>query len=239
MNFGRLPYRSGSPDFLHDGEGLRVEVFEFGGDEGVEVVAVEVGLGGFGEVFLVVGGGVVTDGTTGEELHLLKNSFFHGGVVGFDDLPIVEAQDLVVVGVRQFMKDDGRVLEHLFTREKGGGVCDVDLLGEAGIIAAPREPSGTGVILHSGEFGVFVLEPNFHRLHLVELLFGQENTDALKVVGEHLDGFLSRLGILSSFKQGGVDVHGPPFDVLLHGLNPADFFGARVFLLIAKGKPDG
>ncbi len=115
----------------------------------------------------------------------------------------------------------------------------MDLLGKAGIVASPGEPSGTGVILHPGELGVFVLKPDFHLLHLGEFFLGQENADSLKVVGEHLHRFFSRLGMFSTFKKSGVDMHGPAFDVLLYRFDPADFFGRRFLRLVAKGKPGG
>lgn len=82
---GRLANGGRSPDCLHHLKGLGVEVAEFGGDEGVEIVPVEVGFGGFGEVFLMIGGGVVLSFAPGEGLDVLENAFFHGGVVSGDD----------------------------------------------------------------------------------------------------------------------------------------------------------
>jgi hypothetical protein len=45
--------------------------------------------------------------------------------------------------------------------------------------------------------------------------------------------------MLSVLKEGGINVHGPAFDFLLRGLNPADFFGTSVLLFITKGEPGG
>ena len=86
---------------------------------------------------------------------------------------------------------------------------------------------------------MFVFKPDFHLLHFGELLVGEENADALKVVGEHLEGFTPFFCMLSVLKEGGINVHGPAFDFLLHGLNPADFFGTSVLLFITKGEPGG
>ena len=113
----------------------------------------------------------------------------------------------------------------------------MNFFGETRVIATILEPTGTGVVLHCGELGMFVFEPDLHLLHFGELLFGKENADALKVVGEHLEGFASFFSMLSVFKKGGVNMHGPAFDILLHGLDPADFLGPRVLLFITKGEP--
>ena len=115
----------------------------------------------------------------------------------------------------------------------------MDFFRKTRVIATILEPAGTGVILHCGELGVFVFEPNFHFLHFSELLFGEENADALKVVGEHLEGFLSFFSMLSVFKKGRVNVHSPAFDVLLYWLNPADSLRPRFLLFITKGEPGG
>lgn len=115
----------------------------------------------------------------------------------------------------------------------------MDFFRKTRVIATILKPAGTGVILHCGELGVFVFEPNFHLLYFAELLFGEENADALKVVGEHLEGFLSFFSMLSVFKKRRVNVHGPAFDVLLYGLYPADSLRPRVLLFITKGEPGG
>jgi len=158
-------------------------VAEFGGDEGVKVVAVEVGFGGFSEVFLVVGGAVVADIAAGEELHFFEDAVFDGAVVGGDDFLFIEAEDLVVIGVGEFVKDDGGVLEKLVAGEKLSGAGDVDFLGEAGIVAAVFEPAGAGMVLHGGEFGVFVFDPNFHLFHFLQRFLWKKDGNSLEVIG--------------------------------------------------------
>ena len=54
-----LPLGSGSPYFRHEVEGDRVMFVQFGGNEGIKVIMIEVSLGAFGKVFLMIGAGVV------------------------------------------------------------------------------------------------------------------------------------------------------------------------------------
>ena len=99
------------------------------------------------------------------------------------------------------MKDNSGVFEHLIAGEKCGGIRDMNFFGETRVIATILEPTSTGVILHCGELGMFVFKPDFHLLHFGELLFGEENADALKVVGEHLEGFTPFFCMLSVLKE--------------------------------------
>ena len=228
-----------SPDFFHDLEGFGIVVAEFGGDEGVEVVAVEVGLGGFGEVFLMVGGGVVLCGATVEELYFFKDPFFDGRVVGGNDFLVVEAEDLVVIGVGQFVKNDGGVLEELAARVEVGSAGDVDFFGKAGIVATALQPSGAWVVLHGGQFGMLVLDPDLHFLHFAERLCGKEDGDSLQVICQHLEGLFSFVGMLAVFEKSGIDVNRPALDVSLYWFDPADFFGTWSVFFISEGNPGG
>ena len=110
-----LLYCSWPPDFFHYGEGFRVVLFKFCRNEWVEVVAVEVGFGGLSEIFLMVSCTVVTDNATGEKLNSFKNAFFHRGIIRCDDRLLAESENLIVVGMSQFMQDNRRVLEHLIS----------------------------------------------------------------------------------------------------------------------------
>lgn len=112
-------------------------------------------------------------------------------------------------------------------------------LCQAGIVAAAFEPTSAWMVLHSRKLGVLVLQPDFHFFHSGELLFGQEDADPLKVVGEHLNCFFTLFGVFAPFKKGGIHVNCPAFDVFLDGFNPADFFRLGFFFFVTKGKPRG
>ena len=105
-----LLHCSRPPDFFHDGERFWVVLFEFGRNEWIEVVTVEVGFGGLSEVFLVVGCAVVTDSTTGEQFDPFKDAFLHGGIIGRDDCLLAKSENLIVIGMSQFVQDNSGVL---------------------------------------------------------------------------------------------------------------------------------
>ena len=93
-----------------------VVLLEFGSHEWEEVVAIEVSFGAFSEVLLVVAQPVVADGLAGVQQHvfvpLARLRFFKRG----DDFRLIKAQELIVVGMRQFMQNHGGMLEHLLLR---------------------------------------------------------------------------------------------------------------------------
>lgn len=197
---------------------LGVVLFEFGADERVEVVAVEVGFGAFGEVFFVVGESVVADFLAVEEEDFFVGAGFLHGVVGGDDFRVIEGEDLVVVGVGEFVEDDGGVFEELEAGEQGFGVGDVDFFMEAWVVAVVFEPTDAGVVLHGAERRVVVFDPDFAGLEFCQGFSRDEDGDALEVVGEHLEGFGSHFGFGAAFEEGGVDVDRPAFEILFDGI---------------------
>ena len=65
--------------------------------EGVKVVAVEISLGPFSEVFLVIDRGISADPLTGVEEHFVIETGPHRLLVGRFDARFIEAKDLVVI----------------------------------------------------------------------------------------------------------------------------------------------
>lgn len=189
-----------------------MEGFEFAADEGVEVVGADVGFGHFGEVFLVVGEGVVS-GVVASDVHdVFELVGVAGAFEGFDDFGVVEAEELVVVGVGKLVEDDPGLVLFFSVVDEAGGAGDVDAFDHFGIVAVVLEPACTGVVLHGAEF-VFVVEVDFDGFEFVDGFFGEDEFDAVEFVGEDALGGLAEFGVFA-LEEGFVDVDSPAFDLL-------------------------
>ncbi len=78
-----------------------------------------------------------------------------------------------------------------------------------------------------------MFEPDLHLFHLGQGLFGEEDGNPLKMVGQHLDRLHAFFLVFATFEKGGIDMDGPTFDVFQHGFDPADFLRWGLVLLIA------
>jgi hypothetical protein len=95
------------------------------------------------------------------------------------------------------------------------------------------------MILHGTEGGMLVLDPDFALLEFRKWLALHEEGDAVEVVRQHAQTPASLFGVLA-LEESGVDVHGPPFDVLDHGIEAHALLGslglARLVVAILLGK---
>ena len=100
-----------SPDLFHDPVQVGVMLFKFCPNERVEVITIEISLGSFGEVFLVVCHGVVPDILAGKKHHPVITSRLLGLFVCGDDCRMLKGEELVMICVGELVKHDCRVLE--------------------------------------------------------------------------------------------------------------------------------
>jgi hypothetical protein len=105
--FSSLPY------FFQQSVQRRVVFLELGANKRIEVVPVEKGFGALREVFLVIGQTVVLHPFAGGEQHAFVGPGSFRFLVGGDDLRVVEAKELVVIRMGEFMKNHRGMLEHL------------------------------------------------------------------------------------------------------------------------------
>ena len=195
----------------------RIVVLQFGADEGIEIVPVEIRLRALCEVFLVIVQSVMLHRLTGVKQNFFVGASFLGLLVGGNDLGIIEAQYLVVVTVRKFVENHCRMFQHLPTRQEGARTRDVNLLRQAWIVAIGNKPAFARMILHRFEARMIVLNPNLDCLHLGELLLRYEDFDALQMIRQHRQCLGSFIG-MNSIKQRRFDMDRPTFDVPRNGI---------------------
>lgn len=151
-----------TPDFFEDGDDFGIVLDELGAVVGEDVVFVEVGFGGFGEVFHLVGHGV--DFALGHFVGIFQvasalgkvliSGRFFCGIEGGEDVGLVVAEEVVVVSVREFVEDEvghaaGFVFEVFDVREFDGfrhfdGLIVVLQPGGAGVVAGAGMAIGRG-----------------------------------------------------------------------------------------------
>ena len=85
-------------------------LLEFGTDEWIKIIHPEVGLGHLSKEFLMVGSCIMTGLATTEEKDPFVKPRFFRAVVGLKDIRVVEAEDLVVIGMSKFVQNDVGVL---------------------------------------------------------------------------------------------------------------------------------
>ena len=72
---------------------------------------------------------------------------------------------------------------------------------------------------------MLVFDPDFALLEFRKWLALHEEGDAVEVVRQHAQAPASLFGVLA-LEESGVDVHGPPFDVLDHGIEVHALLGS-------------
>ena len=140
------------PDFFEDGDEFGVMLEELGTTVRVEVVLVKVGFGSFGEVFHLVGHGVGFAvgntvgfrGIAGTFDEVLVGAGFFGSVKGGEDVGVVVAEKVVVVGMGKFVEDEvGHAAGFLFEVVDAG---ELNGFGEFDRKVVVVQPSGAGVM---------------------------------------------------------------------------------------------
>ena len=207
----------GAPNFHQKVVKHRVVFFEFGADKRVEIVPVEKRLRALGKVFTFIGKAVMANGLARVEQDVFVELRTFGGFEGRDDFGVLKPEELIVVGVREFVKDDGRVLQHLGSGKQMSGLGNVDFLFQTHIVAVFPEPSLAGMILHGVQGGMCVLDPDLEGLEFLEPVLRDKDLDALEMVRQQGERAGS-LGLMGAVEQGGIDVNGPAFDVALDGV---------------------
>ena len=90
-----------------------VMLLEFGTNEWVEVIAIEISFGALGKVFLVVCHGIMSDILPGKKHDPVITPCLSRFFVGGDDSRMVKGEELVMIRVGEFVQHDSRVLEQL------------------------------------------------------------------------------------------------------------------------------
>jgi len=94
-----------APDIFHEGKYFGFGLFEFSGDEWIEVIGAEVTFGHFGEEFLGVGYSIMFAGVAwaGEDTLVFSaiTKLFPGGFHPW----LIKPEDLIVVSVSEFVED--------------------------------------------------------------------------------------------------------------------------------------
>ena len=164
----------------------------------------------------------------GVEQHVLVRAGFLRLVVGGDNFRMIEAEDLIVITMRQLVQDHRRMLEHLTAREKLASLRDVNLARQARVMAVGHQPVAARMILHRLELRMVVLDPDLDGLQFPQRLGRHEDSDALEMVGQHgerLRAFLAMLAV----NQRRLDVDLPSLDLTHHRV---EAHGGRSFRLL-------
>lgn len=182
------------PDFFEDGDDAGVELDEGGAVVGGDVVFAEVGLGCFGEVFHLVGhavGGTIGDaewifGIAGALGEVGEFAGGFGFLKGGEDGGVVIAEDVVVVGMREFVEGEvGHAAGFLFEVEDVG---ELDGLGHFDGEAVVFEPVGAGVMAGSGMAVFRGGEVERDLFEVVDDGGGDAVDDVLELVLEEVEG---------------------------------------------------
>ena len=97
--------------------------------------------------------------------------------VGVADARLVEAEHLIVIGVRQLVQQAPRLDVDLARLQQLGRLRNVDAMGEIGGIAVFYQPVGFRVILHRLEVAVAQVEHDGHALQLGQALRADHRGD--------------------------------------------------------------
>ena len=99
------------PDLLKGVVKGGIVLIELRTNERIKIVMIEVCLGSLSKILLMVGGAVVPDGPTRVEQNPLIRSLLHGLIIGIHDRLVIKTQNLIVVGMGQFVENHRRVLK--------------------------------------------------------------------------------------------------------------------------------
>ena len=155
---------------MHDG----IVFFQFRPNKGIKIIPVKVSLRGFGEVFFMIGHSIVKDALAGVEEHVLVLAGSFGLVIGGDDALVVETENLVVIGVGEFVQHHHRVLHELATTEEMTRDRNVDHVYEPRVMAVIFQPADARMILHRLQSRMVVFDPDFAGPQFGQSLFGRE-----------------------------------------------------------------
>ena len=141
-----------APDFFENGNEFGIVFNQLGPAVGVEVVFVEVGFGGFGEVLHLVGHGVGFSfvdavgllGIAGTLDEAGVGAGFFGGLEGGENFRMVVTEEVVVVGVCQFVEDEVGHAPGLGFEIMDAG--EFDRFGHFDRFVVVHEPGGAGVV---------------------------------------------------------------------------------------------
>ena len=137
-----------APELFEQGEESWVVGLEFLAVEGEEIVLTKERFGGFGEVFLGVGEGV---GSIEASTPLRILSFDavvaagrFGGCVGGLDFGMIVAENLVVIGVSEFVEYEHGHSAHLLIEDSDVG--ELDGAGHSGVASMVAQPLCPGMV---------------------------------------------------------------------------------------------
>ena len=123
---------------------------------------------------------------------------------------MVEAEDLIVIGMGKLMQNDIGVLGPGAPGEKTARSRDVNAFFERRIMPVGRKPLFGRVVLHVGQL-VLDVDPDGQFAQGLGF-FGRKNEDdSLEVVGHRLPDAAQEFALFGSF-EGGVELDRPPFD---------------------------
>ena len=181
-------------------------------DKRIKVIHSEVGFRHFCEELLVVGPGVVASFSSAEEENPLIEPFLFRPVVGLEHFRMIEAKDLVVVGMGKFVKDYVRVLGPSASGEKTSSTRHMHALFQGRVMPIGGQPSSGRVVLHARKL-VLEINPDDELAQSLGFFRGQNVDDSLKVVGHRLLDVFQEFALFG-FLECGVELDRPPFDFL-------------------------
>lgn len=104
-----------APDFnqqlMHD----RIVRLQFSPDKREKIIAVKIRFGGLSKIFFVIGECIVPHFFSGIEQDFLIEAGVSGGLECFQNVRVIESEELIMVGMSQFMKNHEWMFEHLLS----------------------------------------------------------------------------------------------------------------------------
>lgn len=177
--------------------------FEFLAGEGVEVVFAEVGLGHFGEEFHGVVESVVANGLAVDVFDGVVLAGGFSGFVGGGDAFVVEAEDLVVVGVGEFVEDHVGLV--FGPSEEFVGVAEFDTVGFVGVVFVLDKPFAAGVVDHGGFVSGGAVDPDDGFLEGFDFFEREEGGDLFELAGQEGVGLVEERFVFESEAAFGFD----------------------------------
>ena len=184
-NQGYYPARSGnrSPDLFQQLIHGRVVVFKFGPDKGIEIVDTPVSFGCFRKILLMIGESVMANRGPRVEEYLFVMSLKFGSTIDGQYFRMVEMEELVVVGMGEFMQYDIGVFRPHVWIVQSGCLGYVYVFGESWIMAMGNQPGLIGVVLHVVEARVVPFQTDGELLQFLDSVERENELNTLQVVG--------------------------------------------------------
>ena len=182
----------GFPDGVHQLVDFRFRLFQFGTVERKEVVDTEVTFGHFREKFHLVGERVVSDSSAVAMECFVTVAALFVLLVCLKDTGFLEAENLIVIGVGEFVEDDPGLFADISRRGYIGGSWQMNAFGQLRGVTVGFEPADAGMILHGAELAVVQVENDTHRLQFFETIFGNHGFDVCELSFQESQGPLAQ-----------------------------------------------